>query len=100
MRKPRFPKYSSSQNDDVLTCRERDVLNKICDGLTNKRIAQAFGISPETVKSHVKHIFLKLRVSNRAHAVSRSKSVELPNRQKAAVGVRRKEVVRVAPRAQ
>lgn len=68
---------SSSQpvvKNEVLTQRERDVLNKICDGLTNKRIAQVLGISPTTVKSHVKHILLKLGASNRAHAVAHAKS--------------------------
>jgi DNA-binding NarL/FixJ family response regulator len=62
---------------EVLTRRERDVLRKICDGLTNKRIAQVLGISPETVKTHVTHIIVKLGVANRAHAVSYAKSLGL-----------------------
>ena len=57
---------------DPLTARERDVLAKISQGLSNKRIARALEISPETVKSHVKHIFLKLTVGTRAEAVSRA----------------------------
>jgi LuxR family maltose regulon positive regulatory protein len=57
---------------DPLTSRERDVLAMISQGLSNKRIARALEISPETVKSHVKHIFLKLTVSTRAEAVSRA----------------------------
>ena len=62
---------------DPLTSRERDVLAKISQGLSNKRVARDFEISPETVKSHVKHIFLKLEVSTRAEAVSRALSLEL-----------------------
>src|SRR5580704_203317 len=62
---------------DRLTARERDVLAMISQGLSNKRVARAFEISPETVKSHVKHIFLKLEVSTRAEAVSRAVSLEL-----------------------
>jgi DNA-binding CsgD family transcriptional regulator len=62
---------------DPLTARERDVLAMISQGLSNKRVARAFDISPETVKSHVKHIFLKLEVSTRAEAVSRALSLEL-----------------------
>jgi DNA-binding CsgD family transcriptional regulator len=62
---------------DGLTARERDVLAMISLGLSNKRVARAFEISPETVKSHVKHIFLKLEVSTRAEAVSRALSLEL-----------------------
>jgi LuxR family maltose regulon positive regulatory protein len=39
-------------------------------GLSNKRIAQELHIAPETVKSHIKGIFIKLAVQKRAHAVS------------------------------
>jgi DNA-binding CsgD family transcriptional regulator len=62
---------------DGLTARERDVLAMIGQGLSNKRIARALEISPETVKSHVKRIFLKLTVSTRAEAVSRAGSLGL-----------------------
>jgi LuxR family maltose regulon positive regulatory protein len=62
---------------DPLTARERDVLAKISQGLSNKRIARALEISPETVKSHVKHIFLKLAVDTRTEAVFRAVSREL-----------------------
>jgi LuxR family maltose regulon positive regulatory protein len=67
----------SSGVSDPLTARERDVLAMISQGLSNKRVARALGISPETVKSHVKHIFLKLEVRTRAEAVSRAGSFGL-----------------------
>ena len=57
---------------DPLSARERDVLAMISQGLSNKRIARALEISPETVKSHVKHIFLKLEVSTRTEAIFRA----------------------------
>lgn len=60
---------------DGLTVRERDVLAMISQGLSNKRIARALGISPETVKSHIKHIFSKLDVSTRTEAVFRALSL-------------------------
>jgi LuxR family maltose regulon positive regulatory protein len=62
----------SSRVSDPLTARERDVLEMISQGLSNKRIARVLEISPETVKSHVKHVFLKLAVGTRAEAVSRA----------------------------
>ena len=62
---------------DALTPRERDVLSMICQGLSNKRIARALGISPETVKSHVQSIFLKLDIRTRAEAAFRAGSVGL-----------------------
>ena len=67
----------SSRGSDGLTARERDVLALISQGCSNKRIARALEISPETVKSHVKHIFLKLAVSTRTEAVFRAVSLEL-----------------------
>jgi ATP/maltotriose-dependent transcriptional regulator MalT len=57
---------------DVLTGRERDILCQISQGLANKQIARILQISPETVKSHVKRVFLKLAVSTRAEAVSQA----------------------------
>jgi DNA-binding NarL/FixJ family response regulator len=68
---------SSCLVSKTLTARERDVVGMISQGLCNKRIARALEISPETVKSHVKHIFLKLAVSTRAEAVSRTGSLGL-----------------------
>src|SRR6266849_5239730 len=62
----------SSRGGDGLTARERDVLALISQGCSNKHIARALEISPETVKSHVKRIFLKLAVSTRTEAVIRA----------------------------
>jgi DNA-binding CsgD family transcriptional regulator/GAF domain-containing protein len=67
----------SSRVSDPLTARQRDVLTMISQGLSNKHIARALEISPETVKSHVKNIFLKLEVSTRTEAVFRGLSLEL-----------------------
>jgi LuxR family maltose regulon positive regulatory protein len=66
----------SSRVSDPLTARERDVLAMISQGLSNKRVARTLEISPETVKSHVKHIFLKLEVTTRTEAVVRALSLE------------------------
>jgi len=57
--------------DGLLTAREREVLELMASGATNTGVAQRLVISEGTVKSHVKHILRKLRVSNRAEAVSR-----------------------------
>jgi len=51
---------SSCPFSEALTARERDILAMISKGLSNKHIARACETSPETVKSQVKHIFLKL----------------------------------------
>ncbi len=51
-----------------LTQRESEVLRQMAFGLTNKEIAQALGISYETVKEHVQHILRKVGVSDRTQA--------------------------------
>ena len=53
----------------LLSPRERQILAQIGQGRSNKEIARDLGSSPETIKSHVKHIFIKLDVSRRAQAV-------------------------------
>ena len=55
-----------------LSPRERGIVLLMGQGLTNKQIARQLGITPETVKSHTKRIFLKLTVCSRAQAVYRS----------------------------
>jgi ATP/maltotriose-dependent transcriptional regulator MalT len=60
----------ASHNTECLSPREQSVLRSMSCGLSNKRIAQELQIAPETVKSHVKGIFIKLAVQTRAHAVS------------------------------
>ena len=51
-----------------LTKRESEVLRQLAFGLTNKEIAQALGISYETVKEHVQHILRKVGVTDRTQA--------------------------------
>jgi DNA-binding NarL/FixJ family response regulator len=51
-----------------LTQRESEVLHQLAFGLTNKEIAQALGISYETVKEHVQHVLRKIGVSDRTQA--------------------------------
>jgi DNA-binding NarL/FixJ family response regulator len=51
-----------------LTRREREVLELIARGQSNKRIALALGISEKTVKTHVGHLLAKLGVADRTQA--------------------------------
>lgn len=58
---------------DELTTREHDVLRLIADGLADKDIATALGVSLYTIKSHVRNILAKLHVSNRRAAARRAR---------------------------
>lgn len=51
-----------------LTPRERQVLDQVADGLTNKAIARQLEISPGTVKAHVERVIAKLAVADRTQA--------------------------------
>ncbi|WP_408056476.1 response regulator transcription factor [Tardiphaga alba] len=55
-----------------LSPQEHRVLQLVGDGCSNKQIARQLGITDETVKSHVKHIFEKLDVDRRSQAVQRA----------------------------
>ena len=68
---------TDSAISDPLSVREGDILGLIAQGRSNKEIARILCIAPETVKTHVKHIFVKLNVEKRAQAVSRAYSLGL-----------------------
>ena len=55
-----------------LSGREADVLERLLDGLTNKEIGRALDIQEVTVKLHLRSVYRKLGVKNRAHAVGRA----------------------------
>lgn len=48
-----------------LTSREKDILERVVTGESNKEIATAFGLSEHTVKNHLKNILQKLHLDNR-----------------------------------
>lgn len=56
----------------ALTEREREVLALLAEGLTNKEIARAMTITQNTVKRHLKSLFVKLDVNTRAAASARA----------------------------
>ena len=53
-----------------LTDRELQIVRRIADGASAPAIAGALGLSPATVKTHLRHVYEKLGVSDRAAAVA------------------------------
>jgi DNA-binding CsgD family transcriptional regulator len=53
-----------------LSGRETQVLGLVAQGMRNKEIAGALGVSPETVQTHIKRLFVKLGVRGRTAAVT------------------------------
>jgi len=65
---------------EPLSDREREVLNLMAAGLTNREIAARLFISAETVKKHAASIYAKLGVARRVKAVARAREVGLLDR--------------------
>jgi DNA-binding NarL/FixJ family response regulator len=63
--------YRSQSELSTLTEREREVLDLLAQGLTNKEIAKKLVITTNTVKRHLKAIFEKLNVHTRSAATAR-----------------------------
>lgn len=54
----------------VLSPREVEILGAVAAGMSNKRIARQFEVSPNTIKFHLQAVFDKLGVASRAEAVA------------------------------
>jgi DNA-binding NarL/FixJ family response regulator len=67
----------SDQPEPLLTEREREVLDLIAAGSTNREIAEQLFLSPHTVKEHTSALYRKLRARNRAEAVQRAQRMGL-----------------------
>jgi DNA-binding NarL/FixJ family response regulator len=58
------------RSDTVLSGREREILQMLADGMSNREVAETLVVSVETVKTHVKHILAKLEAEHRTQAVA------------------------------
>ena len=74
-----FFRYGPPQNKDAinLTPKEKEALTFLCDGLSNKLIAEKMYISVDGVGAHLKNIFRKLQVNSAPEAVSKSLRMRL-----------------------
>jgi DNA-binding CsgD family transcriptional regulator len=68
---------AQNKSDDPLTTREREVLELVAQGRTNREIAQALFVTEHTVKYHVTSLFNTLNVTSRAEAVARASALGL-----------------------
>jgi DNA-binding NarL/FixJ family response regulator len=59
----------SRDHESPLTSRESEVLTLLARGLSNGEIADELGLSIETVRTHVKHVYMKCGARDRVHAV-------------------------------
>ncbi len=68
---------TADQPEPMLTEREREVLELIAAGSTNREIAEALYLSPYTVKEHTSVLYRKLHARNRAEAVRQAQRIGL-----------------------
>lgn len=69
------PDSKNIEMDGVLSKRELGILELVAQGLSNKEIADQLNLSRYTVESHIKHIYRKLAVCNRAKAVDTARNL-------------------------
>ncbi len=67
----------ADQPSPLLSEREREVLELIAAGSTNREIAERLYLSPHTVKEHTSALYRKLNSRNRAEAVQRAQRIGL-----------------------
>jgi len=64
--------FHQSKAKSPLSARETEVLTLLCDGRNYRQIADQLFVSTNTIKAHIKHIYEKLQVHNRAEAVRKA----------------------------
>ena len=63
-----LPSASSGRPEDAMSPREVEVLRLVAQGLANKQIGRALGISERTVKAHLGRVFRQIGVADRTSA--------------------------------
>lgn len=73
----KYYKALNINNSEILSIREIEIVKYVANHLSNQEIADKLFISLNTVKTHLKNIFLKLEVDSRSEAVSKVKGIGL-----------------------
>ena len=78
----RKPTQGFERNDAAIkslgvSAREYEALELLANGLSNKEIARALGVSPNTVKTHLARLYEKLGAARRTEAVNKARALSL-----------------------
>lgn len=68
---------STIPDDAGLSMREREVLRLLAEGLSNKALARALGVSENTIKTHLANVYAKLGVGKRTEALAAARRLGL-----------------------
>jgi DNA-binding CsgD family transcriptional regulator len=74
---PDFEKNAQALHYLGVSEREYEVLALLADGLSNREIAERLFVSPNTVKTHLMHLYEKLGVSRRTQAIHKARELRL-----------------------
>lgn len=69
LQRPESPAKAAVDGPDALSEREIEVLRLVAQGFVPDEIGERLFISPHTVRTHIRHIYEKLHVSRRGHAI-------------------------------
>lgn len=69
-----FQEVKGSRDSAILTSREKEVLQGVASGLSEKKLAENLAVSPHTIHTHIKKIYRKLQVNSRTEAVLRARN--------------------------
>jgi LuxR family maltose regulon positive regulatory protein len=72
--------YAIDDEDDIhehLTAREIEVLHHLPSALSLREVAREMCMSPNTMKTHTRHLYRKLHVGSRSEAVARGRALAL-----------------------
>jgi DNA-binding NarL/FixJ family response regulator len=61
----------AGEKQNLLTPREQEVLDCLAQGLPYKQIGDKIGLSINTIRTHLRHIYEKLHVQSRTEAVAK-----------------------------
>ncbi len=72
-----FSSDKTTKTGETLTIKERQVVDGLVEGLSYKMIAGKLGISIDTVRFHIKHVYRKLHVNSKAEVIGKSMRGEI-----------------------
>jgi len=75
---PQTPAVPTDPASLGISPREAEVLVQLAQGLSNKEIARALGISPNTVKTHLARLYEKLGATRRVDVLNKARELGLP----------------------
>jgi LuxR family maltose regulon positive regulatory protein len=71
------PGLNDAFHVEPLSCREKEMLKSLFNGISNREIAGRLFVSENTVKFHLKNIYSKLGVGNRLQAINAARALRL-----------------------